>query len=141
MRHFLIQVLNDADVGEAAKAIAFGALAFSGQVCMSTERVIVQSGVAQPLLGRLQELFETIKAGDPNDPSVGISALFSDASAENVLGMIRDAQVQGGHVLCGDVQRQGSLVQPHIVTDVKPGMRLWQRESFGPGIHPRFPLR
>jgi acyl-CoA reductase-like NAD-dependent aldehyde dehydrogenase len=107
---------------------------------MSTERVIVQSGVAQPLLERVQELFETIKAGDPNDPSVGISALFSDASAENILGMIRDAQAQGGHVLYGDVQRQGSLVQPHIVTDVKPGMKLWQRESFGPGMHSRLPL-
>ncbi|KAF8699475.1 hypothetical protein AX14_000920 [Amanita brunnescens Koide BX004] len=127
-------VLNDADIGEAAKAIAFGALAFSGQVCMSTERVIVQSGVAQPLLERVRELFETIKAGDPSDPSVGISALFSDASAENVLGMIRDAQAQGGQVYSGDLQRQGSLVQPHIVTDVKPGMRLWQRESFGPVV-------
>ncbi|KAF8346452.1 Aldehyde/histidinol dehydrogenase [Amanita rubescens] len=129
-----IVVLNDANIAEAAKAVVFGALAFSGQVCMSTERVIVQSGVAQPLLERVRALCETVKAGDPNDPSAGISALFSDASAENVLNMIREAQEQGGQVLYGDLQRQGSLVQPHIVTDVKPGMRLWQRESFGPVI-------
>ena len=104
---------------------------------MSTERVIVQSGIAQPLLERVRALCETVKAGDPNDQSIGISALFSDASAENVLSMIREAQEQGGQVLYGDLQRQGSLVQPHIVTDVKPGMRLWQRESFGPGTQMR----
>ncbi|KAF9459102.1 aldehyde dehydrogenase [Collybia nuda] len=126
-------VLEDANIPEAAKAIAFGAMAHSGQICMSTERVIVQRGASASLLSSVRDLVKTLKAGDPvKDPTVNITALFTEASAENVLSMIREAQEAGAQLLLGDVHREGSLVKPHLMNGVKPGMRLWDRESFGP---------
>ncbi|KAI0642106.1 aldehyde dehydrogenase [Trametes meyenii] len=130
-----VVVLDDADIPRAARAITSSALLHSGQICMSAERVIVQKGAADALVGELKSLFRQVRAGDPQtDPSVSIGALFTQSSAENVVGMIREAVEGGAKVLLGDLTRQGAVVQPHIVTDVRPGMRLWERESFGPVV-------
>ncbi|KIM85571.1 hypothetical protein PILCRDRAFT_816768 [Piloderma croceum F 1598] len=128
-------VLNDADIEEASKAIIFGAMANSGQVCMSTERVIVQREASEVLISTVSALCKSIKAGDPTvDPSAKLTALFSAQSAENVLGLIQDAKDSGAGVLLGDCKRDGAIIQPHIITGVKPGMKIWDRETFGPVI-------
>lgn len=127
-------VLDDADIEAAAMSISIGAMLHSGQICMSTERVIVQRGVSAKLIDAVASACKTMKAGDPaNDPTAVLSALFTEASAENVIGMIEDAQEEGAHVELGDVRRVGSVVQPHILTGVKPGMKIWEQETFGPG--------
>jgi len=64
-----------------------------------------------------------------------LTALFSPLSAENILGLIQDAKDSGAEVLLGDCKRDGAIVQPHIITGVKPGMKIWDRETFGPGRH------
>lgn len=128
------KVLDDADIDTAARCIVQGAMFHSGQICMSTERVIVQKGAAQALISRMTELSKTLKAGDPfSDSSVKLSCLFSEGSAENVVSMIKEAKREGAEVIVGDMSRTGAVVQPHLIKDVKPGMRMWDRESFGPG--------
>lgn len=128
------KVLDDADIDAAARCIAQGAMLHSGQICMSTERVIVMRPVAEAFKSNLSAIVSKLKAGDPfSDPSVRLSALFSEGSAENVVNMIKEAKDDGARVILGDLSRKGALVQPHIVGGVKPGMRLWDRESFGPG--------
>ncbi|KAH9848740.1 aldehyde dehydrogenase [Lenzites betulinus] len=128
-------VLDDADIPRAARAITSSALLHSGQICMSTERVIAQKGAADTLVTQLLTLFKQIKAGDPRaDANVAIGALFTERSAENVIAMIKQAVDAGAELLVGDLAREGAVVQPHIVAGVKPGMRLWERESFGPVI-------
>lgn len=103
---------------------------------MSTERVIAQQGVAPSLLQELAALFKQATAGDiDTDPSAVLGALFSEGSAENVVNMIKEAVASGATLVLGNVGRKGAVVQPHIVTNVRPGMRLWDRESFGPGTH------
>ncbi|OSX58877.1 hypothetical protein POSPLADRAFT_1151703 [Postia placenta MAD-698-R-SB12] len=124
-------VLEDAEVELAAKAITFSALLFSGQICMSTERVIVQRGVAGRLTKALVAEFSKFKSGGPEER---LGAQFSEGSAENIVSMLREAQEEGAKFLLGDGQRVGAVVQPHIVAGVRPGMRLWERESFGPVI-------
>ncbi|KAI1793495.1 aldehyde dehydrogenase [Ganoderma leucocontextum] len=128
-------VLEDADIPRAARAITSSTLLHSGQICMSTERVIIQRGVAAALIEELKALFRKGKAGDTYaDPTANLGPLFTDGSAENVLAMINDAVAQGAKVLVGDLDRQGTIVQPHIVMDAKPGMKIWERESFGPVV-------
>ena len=101
---------------------------------MSTERAIVQRGVAQAFISALQVVCEGIKAGDPStDPASKLACLFSEAHAENVVRILKQAKDEGAEVLLGDLSRQGAVVQPHLLTGVKPGMSLWDRESFGPG--------
>jgi len=126
-------VLNDANISEAAKGLVFGALANSGQICMSTERVIVQSGVAEELISEIKILCEAIKVGDTSvDKSCPVGALFLESSADNIINMIKEAQADGAEVISGGVNREKSLLVPHLIRKVKPGMRLWDRESFGP---------
>ncbi|KAH9944782.1 Aldehyde/histidinol dehydrogenase [Amylocystis lapponica] len=124
-------VLEDADVAHAARAIAFSALMHSGQICMSTERVVVQRGVADVLATALEEQFSKITAGGRGH---SLSALFAHSSAANIVDMIAEAQEEGATVVVGDGMRDGAVVQPHIIRDVKPGMKLWERESFGPVV-------
>ncbi|KAF5380183.1 hypothetical protein D9615_006180 [Tricholomella constricta] len=123
-----VVVLDDADVGEAAKAIVYGAMAHSGQICMSSERVIVQSGVAPRLVPAVRELCTKLGAG------AELSALFTPGSAENVVGVVREAVDAGAELLLGDMTAEGAVVKPHLVKGVKPGMRIWDRESFGPVV-------
>ncbi|KAF9489684.1 aldehyde dehydrogenase [Pleurotus eryngii] len=130
-----VVVLSDANIREAARSIVFGAMAHSGQVCMSAERVIVHQDVAEQLVGEVKRLCEGIKAGDPSnssDPSVKLGALFSEASARNVVSMMQEAVDGGARLVLGDLKHEGSVVQPHLLADVDVGMRLWKEESFGP---------
>ncbi|KAH9940869.1 aldehyde dehydrogenase [Epithele typhae] len=131
-----VVILADADVPRAARAVASSTLLNSGQICMSTERVIIQRGAAPAFLDDLAAIFKQVSAGDVSTPYAGarIGALFSEASAENVVALLKDAAAEGAKILVGDASRQGPLVQPHIVTEVKPGMRIWDRESFGPVV-------
>ncbi|KAJ7669331.1 Aldehyde/histidinol dehydrogenase [Mycena polygramma] len=129
-------VLDGASIPDAANAIVAAAMMHSGQICMSTERVIVQRGAAEPLIAQIKSLCANLTAGDlqAGPASAKIGPLFTEASAENVVGMISEAQAAGAEVLLGDLGRQGAVVRPHLVKGVKPGMRLWDRESFGPVI-------
>ncbi|ESK92591.1 vanillin dehydrogenase [Moniliophthora roreri MCA 2997] len=123
-------VLNDAPVKEAAKHILAGAMLHSGQICMSTERVIAQSGVAEELFAEICSLANKLKSEQK------LGALFSQDHAESVLGLVREAQKEGAQVLVGDVTRSGAVVNPHVLLVEKPNrkMRFWERESFGPVV-------
>ncbi|KAL5476695.1 hypothetical protein ACEPAI_2881 [Sanghuangporus weigelae] len=126
-------VLDDADTEAAARSITYGALLGSGQICMSTERVIVQRGAASALLPALQKYFASIRAGDINsDSSARISSLINEGAAESVLNLMKEAKEAGAEVLLGDLKRDGAVVQPHVLSGIKPGMRAFDRESFGP---------
>ncbi|KAK0469277.1 aldehyde dehydrogenase [Desarmillaria tabescens] len=123
-------VLNDADVEAAAKSIAFGAMFNAGQVCISTERVIVQRDVSKALITAVVELCKKLRAGAPMHNSLPV--LFSQASAENVIRLIQDAVNSGAELLLGDLTKDGSTVQPHLLTSVTREMPIWKQETFGP---------
>lgn len=133
------KVLDDANLDAAARAIISGAFLHSGQACVGTERVIVQRGASQELIKKITALAATIKAGDdPSDPQVRLGSVFSADSAQNIISMVKEAVDSGAELLVGDLKINGAFVQPHIVLGTKPGNRLWDRESFGPGAYPRF---
>lgn len=124
-------VLADADIEQASRAIVYGALLFSGQICMSTERVIVQRPVFEPLVAAIKRHIDTLTVGDPEQSH--LSSLFTGGSADNVLAMLKEAKEAGAEVLLGDMKKSGpALLKPHVVTGVKTDTRLWQRETFGP---------
>ena len=129
-----LQVLDDADWEEAARAVVFAANMHSGQVCKATTRLIVQRGVSEKVIASIVELTKKLKAGDNyNDPTAQLSALFTEDHAESVVEIIEEAVAGGAKVLVGDVNRDHAIVQPHMLMDVTPGMRLWDREVFAPG--------
>lgn len=129
-------ILEDADLGDAVEAVAFGALANAGQICMSTERVLVHASVAEEFKRALVQRFGEIKVGDhTQDDSVSISGLFSPVHAERVKAMLEAAREAGAGLLLGDLALagpRGTIMVPHILDGVTPDMDIFRRESFGP---------
>ncbi|KAH9175620.1 aldehyde dehydrogenase [Lactarius sanguifluus] len=124
-------VLADADIEQASRAIVSGALQFSGQICMSTERVIVQRPVLEPLVAAIKRNIDTLIVGDPEHAH--LSSLFTDRSADNIIAMLKGAKEAGAEVLLGDLEKAGpALLKPHVLIGVKTETQLWQRETFGP---------
>jgi acyl-CoA reductase-like NAD-dependent aldehyde dehydrogenase len=103
------------------------------QICMSTERVIVQRGVSDALISELTALASKMKAG-PNGSGSHISGVFSEASAANIVSLLKDAHDEGAKVIVGDLKYNGPYIQPHVVLGYKPRMRAWENETFGPGM-------
>ncbi|KAI0265688.1 aldehyde dehydrogenase [Gloeopeniophorella convolvens] len=124
-------VLSDADPDAAARGIVFGGLVHSGQICMSTERVIVLRPVLEPLVGALKTHMSKLRVGDPENSEM--SSLFTSGSADNIVSLIRDAREKGAELLFGEGEKRGdALLGPQLVGGVKPGTPLWERETFGP---------
>jgi acyl-CoA reductase-like NAD-dependent aldehyde dehydrogenase len=134
-------VLADADIEHAAQTIVFGALLHSGQICMSTERVIVEKSVAGKLRDAIKALVERVPVAPEEGegaPVKHVAPLFKEQAAENVIKAIKEAQSQGATVLVGNSERQGASIRPHLLTNVPLGSTLWKRETFGPGSYLRY---
>jgi acyl-CoA reductase-like NAD-dependent aldehyde dehydrogenase len=126
-----VQVLADADIDQASRAIVTGGFFFSGQICMATERVIVQRPVLEPLVSAIKQHLSALSVGDPETSE--LSSLFTERNANGIIAMVKEAKEAGAEVLLGDMEKAGpALLKPHILLGVKPETRLWQRESFGP---------
>ena len=124
-------LLDDADMDAAVEAAAFGAFFHQGQICMSTERIIVDETIADQFLEKLKAKAETFRASDPRDPDCVLGAMITEQAAQRVKGLIDDALVKGATLVTGGRQ-EGVFVDPTILDGVVPTMRLYYEESFGP---------
>ena len=124
-------VLDDADLDAAAQAAAFGAFFNQGQICMSTERVIVLDAVADAFVARLTAIAADLRAGKPGTDGARLGTLISADAAARVRGLIDDALARGAVLLAGG-SVDGAVMQPAVVDHVSPAMRLYHEESFGP---------
>jgi len=128
-------VLKDANLQEACNAAAFGAMMHQGQICMSTERVIVHRSVAP----RFKELFRakinSLYSADPKqDPKAPIGSLITQAAGNRVRALLEDALSKGASVLGGKLEIKGSIAQPIALTNVNKSMDIYYQESFGPTV-------
>ncbi|TGG91458.1 aldehyde dehydrogenase [Natronospirillum operosum] len=124
-------VLDDANLDDAVAATAFGAFFHQGQICMSTERVIVDEKVADEFVEKLTAKVKTLKAGDPTDESNHLGTLISRESGEKQNALVKDATRLGARVTTGG-EADGVIMQPTVVDGVTERMRLYTEESFGP---------
>ncbi|HEY6758020.1 MAG TPA: aldehyde dehydrogenase [Baekduia sp.] len=124
-------VLADADLDEAASAANFGAFMNSGQICMSTERIVVDRSVAPDLERKLVDKAQGLTVGDPRDGTTMIGPVINAAAAQRVQELLQDAKDKGARVLTGG-EADGLVLTPTIVADVTPAMRIYAEESFGP---------
>jgi acyl-CoA reductase-like NAD-dependent aldehyde dehydrogenase len=123
-------VLDDADLDGAVNAAAFGAFMNQGQICMSTERIIVQDGIADAFVAALAAKASALPHGNPRDKVV-LGALITPQAADKMDRIIADAKAKGGKVVAGG-GRSGSVVAATLIDDVADSMTIYQEESFGP---------
>ena len=124
-------VLPGADPDLAAGALALGAWTNQGQVCMSTERVIVVGDMAEALIPRLEAARAALRVGDARDETTQIGPVISEAAAHRLAEMLEDA-VRQGAVIVGGGGIQSRHVAPTLIDHVTPDMRLAREEAFGP---------
>jgi acyl-CoA reductase-like NAD-dependent aldehyde dehydrogenase len=126
-------VLEDADLDEAVKAAAFGAFMNQGQICMSTERIIVIDAVAEAFVEKFRAKAATLTAGDPAEGSAPLGAVINRKSVKHILQLVDDAITHGAVQLTGNAG-EGLLVPAIVVDKVMPAMKLFRDESFGPVV-------
>ncbi|MEE4786305.1 aldehyde dehydrogenase [Pseudomonas alliivorans] len=124
-------VLDDADLDAAVEAAAFGAYFNQGQICMSTERLIVDGKVADAFVSKLVAKIGTLRAGAPDNSTSVLGSLVDAGAGTRIKALIDDAVGQGARMIAGG-QLQGSILQPTLLDDVTDSMRLYREESFGP---------
>ena len=124
-------VLDDADLDEAVKAAAFGAFMNQGQICMSTERIILVESVADEFAEKFAAKAKMIATGDPREGKAPLGAVVDHKTVTRVNAMIADAVSKGGEVIPGG--KADSVLMPATVVDrVISSMDIYTDESFGP---------
>ena len=126
-------VLEDADLDEAVKAAAFGAFMNQGQICMSTERIIVVDAVADEFVEKFKAKVGTMPVGDPRAGNTPLGAVVDQKTVDCVRGLIEDALAKGAEQVNGG-EADGVLMPAHVIDKVTPDMRLFRDESFGPVV-------
>jgi aldehyde dehydrogenase (NAD+) len=124
-------ILADADLDHAVSAAAFAAFFHSGEICMSTDRVIVEASIAEEFAARLAAKAASLIAGDPNLPDTQIGPMISDEQVQKVHAHVEDAVARGATLLAGG-SWDGRLYRPTVLTGVTPEMRVYGEETFGP---------
>ena len=124
-------VLDDADLDAAVEAAAFGAYFNQGQICMSTERLVVDAKVADAFVEKLAQKAASLRAGDPRDGASLLGSLIDASAGQRIKALIDDALAKGARLVTGG-QLDGSILQASLLVGVTPDMRLYHEESFGP---------
>jgi benzaldehyde dehydrogenase (NAD) len=126
-------VLEDADLDEAVKAAAFGAFMNQGQICMSTERIIVVDAIAEAFMAKFQAKVAAMPVGDPREGKTPLGAVVDLKTVSHVQSLVSDAVNAGAKVVNGG-EANGVLMAATVVDGVTPDMRLFREESFGPVV-------
>ena len=124
-------ILDDADIDAAVNAAAFGAFANSGQICMSTERIIVDSKVADEFVSRLATKAKGLPLGDPRKGPVVLGSVVDMTTVERCNALIDDALAKGAKLVCGG-KADSTLMPATLLDHVTRDMRIFTQESFGP---------
>jgi benzaldehyde dehydrogenase (NAD) len=126
-------VLEDADLDEAVKAAAFGAFMNQGQICMSTERIIVVDAVAADFVKRFAVKAKSLATGDPREGKTPLGAVVDQKTVLHVNSLIDDATAKGATIVAGS--KADNVLMPATVVDgVTRTMKIYRDESFGPVV-------
>lgn len=133
-----VLVFDDQDVGVAAKGVAFGGFIAAGQTCICGSRVLVQESVYERFVDALVAEAESIRIGDPSEPSTQLGPVISEAARDRILGYVELGRSEGAKVACGggipdrpDLAG-GYFVEPTVLSAVDNTMRCAREEIFGP---------
>ena len=124
-------VAPDADLDLVAKRCAFGAFYYSGQVCISVQRIFTDKKVSEPFTERFINATKSLVVGDPLDERTDVGPMIDVKEAERIEGWVGEAKEHGAQVLTGG-QRNGPVYMPTILTRVRPEMKVVAEEAFAP---------
>jgi len=124
-------IFNDANLEEAVEGLVKGAFAFSGQVCISAQRIYVHRDIYDTFLEKYVELTRTLTIGNPKDEDTDFGPMINEDEAKRAKQWIDDAIEKGAKLHTGG-KRDGTLLEPTIMSDVKNDMKIIAQEVFAP---------
>ena len=124
-------VLDDADIEAAVNGAAFGAFANSGQICMSTERIIVDESVADAFVSALAAKAQSLPLGDPRKGPAVLGSVVDMSTVRRCNDLIDDALSKGAKLVCGG-KAENTLMPATLLDHVTSDMRIYAEETFGP---------
>lgn len=124
-------ILDDADFAAAAANAAWGTWLHQGQICMATGLILAPAAMAGKLADELAAKASRLPVGNPATDHCALGPLISDAEAERIKGIVDDAVAKGAKLLAGGTP-QGRMFPATVLAGVKPGMRAFDEEIFGP---------
>jgi len=126
-------VLDDADLDAAVGAAAFGAFMNQGQICMSTERLVVDDAIADAFAARFAAKAASLPAGDPRRDDVVLGAVVTPEAIQRIRRLIDDAVSKGAKLIAGG-SIEGNIMAATVLDKVTPAMEIYGEESFGPVV-------
>lgn len=125
-------ILDDADIDDAVNAAAFGCFANSGQICMSTERIIVDEKIADEFVRKFAAKAKSLPVGDPRKPEpVVLGSVIGMPTVDHCNALLEDALAKGAKLVSGG-KSENTLMPATLLDHVTPAMRIYHEESFGP---------
>jgi len=124
---------RDADVVFSLQRIVQSAFGNAGQSCISAQRIYVHEAVYDRFLDQLVKMTKSIATGDPANNRTIVGPMIDEQAASKVEGWIFEALAQGANLLCGG-SRTGALLEPTVIVDVKPEMKVCAQEVFAPVV-------
>ncbi|WP_082595456.1 aldehyde dehydrogenase family protein [Paenibacillus sp. Soil750] len=124
-------IFDDADLDAATAGLVRGAFAFSGQACISVQRIYVQSSVYNDFLVKFVKLVKQLQVGDPMLESTDIGPMISEDEAKRAEAWVREAELDGAAILRGG-RRNGTVMEPTVLANVKSNMKVVCQEVFAP---------
>ncbi len=116
---------------DLVKRLLVGGFAYSGQVCISVQRLYAHHTLYDPLKEKLVVAAQQLKMGDPLDPATEIGPLIREGAAQRIAAWVAEGVQEGAVILAGG-QREGRMFQPTLMENVPPTMHLMCAEVFGP---------
>jgi aldehyde dehydrogenase (NAD+) len=131
-----VLIFDDADMSKAVFMAAMGIFVHSGQGCVCGSRIFVQRGVYDQVVEGIAGVANGMKLGGPDEEGCMSGPLISAKQLTRVMGFIDEGKSDGVDVVTGGyrLDRKGYFVHPTVLTNVDPGMRLYQQEIFGPVV-------
>ncbi|HEV7449500.1 MAG TPA: aldehyde dehydrogenase family protein [Candidatus Paceibacterota bacterium] len=127
-------VFEDADLDEAVGQIYGARFYNSGQSCDALKRLLVHESVYDVLVEKLANKLKTVKVGDPSDPAHDMGPLVAERQVILLESQVADALEKGAQVVVGGKRHgsTGAYYEPTLLVNLKPHMRVWREEVFGP---------
>ncbi|OGO55640.1 MAG: aldehyde dehydrogenase [Chloroflexi bacterium RBG_16_72_14] len=122
---------RSADIEWAAKRCVIGAFAYSGQVCISVQRMFVHEAVWDEFMDRFLAAARALRLGDPADPTIDVGPMVDAAAAGRTQLWVDEARALGGKVVLGGTA-DGTFFPPTVLTDVPVHAQVCSNEAFAP---------
>ena len=129
-------VLDDADIEKVMNGTINGRLRNAGQACTSSKRIIVQEGIYDEYLKQITAYVNNMKVGDPTQADTNMGPVSSETALVKLLDQVNQSVEKGAKIVSGGkrINRDGFFLEPTILTEIKPGMKAYDEEIFGPVV-------